>query len=85
MQYIYRFRPKEKCLKEIQEKQPELFGNGTMPFKKIHVPGVASIPGLSTCESFTKDLSRAIVSALANATDQNDFRNKIIEAFCDAK
>lgn len=70
-----------KKLNEIQKQQPELFGNGVMPFKEIYTPGVAIIPGLSTSESFTKNLSGAIVSALANTTDQQDFRNKIIEAY----
>lgn len=70
-----------KKLKEIQEQRRELFGNGVMPFKEVHTPGVAIIPGLSTSECFTAHLSRAIVSALANATDRQDFRNKIIEAF----
>ncbi len=70
-----------KKLKEIQQQRPELFGNGVMPFKEIYTPGVAIISGLSTSESFTKDLSRAIVSALANSKDRQDFRNKIIEAF----
>jgi hypothetical protein len=70
-----------KKLKEIQQQRPELFGIGVMPFKQIYTPGIAIIPGLSTSESFTKNLSKAVVYALANSTDRKDFHNKIIESF----
>lgn len=68
-------------LKEIQKKRPDLFGNDTMPFKKMQAPGIAIIPELSTTESFTEKLSKAIVSALKNSTSREDFRKKIIESF----
>jgi hypothetical protein len=68
-------------LKEIQKERPELFDNGPMPFKKIYSPAIAIIPGLSTRESFTDDLSIAITEALKVSRDREDFRKKIIESF----
>lgn len=70
-----------KKLTDIQQQQPELFSTSAMPFKQVHAPGVAIIPGLSSSESFTKQLSKAIVAALAISEDRKDFRNKIIETF----
>lgn len=70
-----------KKLKEIQQKKPELFGKDAMPFKKTHSPGIATVPGLSTSDSFTENLSKAIISALAQSKDRQEFRAKIIEAF----
>lgn len=68
-------------LKKIQTKQPELFGDGVMPFKKTFVRGVATIPELSNSNSFTMDLSKAIVSALAKSKSREDLCEGIVKEF----
>jgi len=71
-------------LKEIQQKDPDFFGTNDMPFKKKEAPGIATIPGLSSSDSFTEDISYAIahvVSEPGQLENVTAFKEKVMDAY----
>jgi hypothetical protein len=69
---------------KIQKEHPHLFNGREIPFKKSGVPGIATIPGLSTSDSFTEKLSQAIAYSLNFTTTETSispFRESIIDAY----